>query len=219
MRVLVVDDHVLFRQGLVSLLQNNSTYEIVGEAGSVQEGIDKARSLKPDLILMDYILPDGTGIEATDVILAEQPFCCIVFLTVQDVDEAIFAALRRGARGYLLKNMAIADLLASLKSIERGEHAMTRAMASRVLGEFARGQAPRLDKSKTLEKLSPREIDVLREVGSGASNQEIAKRLFLSENTVKHHMHNILKKLDLENRRQAASFAKEAGLKNIRTDN
>jgi two-component system, NarL family, nitrate/nitrite response regulator NarL len=212
MRILIVDDHILFRQGLSSLLKSQSEHEVVGEAGSVYEGIAKAQLLKPDLILMDYSLPDGNGVEAMDAILAEQPDCKIVFLTIQDADDTLLAAMRKGARGYLLKNMPIADLLASLGSVERGEHAMTRAMASRALDGLTRAQDSETGKAGGLKKLSPRELDVLHELANGASNQEIARRLFLSENTVKHHLHSVLEKLELENRRQAAQFAKEHGL-------
>lgn len=209
MKILIVDDHILFRQGLASLIKSQSTHEVVGEAGSVYEGIAKARLLKPDLVLMDYSLPDGTGVEAMDAILAEHPESKIIFLTIQDADETLLTAVRRGARGYLLKNMPINDLVASLNSVERGEHAMTRAMASRALDGLTKAHGGSTGKADESHRLSPREIDVLHELAQGATNQEIAQRLFLSENTVKHHLHNILEKMGLENRRQAAEYARQ----------
>jgi DNA-binding NarL/FixJ family response regulator len=212
-RILVVDDHILFREGLISLLNSHADFEVVGGAGSVHEGIEKARQLQPDIVLMDFSLPDGTGLDATSVILAELPACRIVFLTVYETDEKLFSALRLGAKGYMLKNIASTNLISSLRALYHGELAMSRQMMSRALDEFV--QAPRsgVDKGNPLIRLTSREVDVLRELGDGASNQEIAKRLYLSENTVKHHIRNVFDKLGLNNRREAASVARQAGLK------
>ena len=120
MRVLIVDDHVLFREGLMSVLKSQKNFEVVGQAGTMREAVDLALQLKPELILMDFSLPDGTGLEATEAILAEHPDCKIVFLTVYETDEKLFAALRRGAKGYLLKNVPVSALVASLQSLEKG---------------------------------------------------------------------------------------------------
>jgi DNA-binding NarL/FixJ family response regulator len=211
MRMLIVDDQLLFRNGLVSLLNSYPQYDIVGEAGSVSEAIQKAMELKPDLILMDFSLPDGTGLEATQAILTKLPDCKIVFLTMYETDEKLFAAMRSGAKGYMAKNISISKMLATLQALDRGEMALSPDMTSRILTEFA--HSPHLDKSKEdpIGRLSERELEVLREVAKGLSNQEIAQRLYLAENTVKHHVHNILYKLGLENRRQAAKYARLHG--------
>jgi DNA-binding NarL/FixJ family response regulator len=211
-KVLVIDDQILFREGLESLLSSTSDFEMVGCAGTVHEGCEQATLYKPDIILMDFSLPDGTGLDATRVILAHVPDCKIVFLTVHESDENLFAALRLGAKGYMLKNIGSNELLSSLRALDRGEEAVSRKMMSKVVKEFAatpdRGSAD----DKLLTNLSPRELDVLREIESGATNLEIAQRLFLSVNTVKHHMRNVLSKLGLKNRRQASSFARKNGL-------
>ena len=213
MRILIVDDHVLFRQGLVSLLKAQADFNVVGEAGTVREAIRNAHLLQPDLILMDFNLPDGTGLDATEAILADLPSCKIVFLTIYETEERLFEAIRKGAKGYLLKDTPIADLLASLRAVERGEPALSRSMMTSIIKEFAHTSKTATAQADPLAKLSKREREILHEVAKGRSNHEIAAHFFLSENTVKHHIHNILKKLELENRRQLASFANEHGVK------
>lgn len=211
-KILVIDDHMLFREGLMSLFRFAPDFEVVGGAGGVFEGIEQARLHKPDIILMDFSLPDGTGLEATRAILAQVPNCKIVFLTVYETDEKLFAALRAGAKGYMLKNVASSDLLSSLRAVVRGERAISRRMMSSILDEFSNPLLSDAGKQKLLSKLSPREVDVLRELESGATNLKIAQRLFMSENTVKHHIRNILDKLEVENRQQAALFARQNAL-------
>jgi DNA-binding NarL/FixJ family response regulator len=211
-RVLVIDDQILFREGLESLLSSTRDFEMVGCAGTVHEGCEQAILHKPDIILMDFSLPDGTGLDATRAILARVPDCKIVFLTVHESDENLFAALRLGAKGYMLKNIGSAELLSSLRALDRGEAAVSRKMVSRIVQEFARTPESRIGDEKLLVNLSPRELDVIREIESGATNIEIAQRLFLSVNTVKHHIRNVLGKLGLKNRRQVASFARKNGL-------
>jgi DNA-binding NarL/FixJ family response regulator len=214
MRILIVDDHVLFREGLVSLLKAQPDITVVGEAGCVHEAIAMAGELGPDLILMDFGLPDGTGLDATQTILADQPEINIVFLTVHEQDDRLFAAIRSGAKGYLLKNVPVSKLLAYLRGVEYGEAAISGAMASRILDEFARlGPGHRSGQAEVGE-LTSREIAILKELATGATNREIASRLFISENTVKNHVGNILAKLNLRNRREAASFAQRHGLTN-----
>jgi DNA-binding NarL/FixJ family response regulator len=205
-KILVVDDHILFREGLMSLLRSTSCFEIVGSAGSVYEAIHLARELCPDIILMDFAMPDGTGIDATRAILADLPSCKIVFLTMYESDDKLFEALRAGAKGYLPKNTPSPNLAASLHALVNGELALSRQLMSRVVEEFSRMRRPEPD-GKTLSKLSTREMDVLRELENGASNQEIAQHLFLSENTVKHHIRSILEKLQVPNRREAGLLA------------
>jgi DNA-binding NarL/FixJ family response regulator len=214
MRLLVVDDHILFREGLVSLIARQPDMQVLGEAGSVAEAVDMARLLKPDMILMDFNLPDGNGLDATRIILAEFPQVKIVFLTIYDEDERLFAAVRLGAKGYLLKNIPVAHLLASLWAVEKGEPALSPDMVARIMGEFARTPAPEPSTtgSDPLSQLTSRELEVLRELATGASNRIIADRLFISENTVRNHVHNVLEKLGLSNRREAVSLARQNGL-------
>ena len=213
--ILVVDDHVLFREGLVSLFNSTSDFRVVDQAGTVREGIEKAFHFKPDIILMDFSLPDGTGLDATRVILDELPECKIIFLTVYETNENLLEAIRLGAKGYLLKNVSGSSLLASLRALSDGEIAMSRKMMSRIV-ELSRSSSI-LPSQNLLTKLSSREVDILLEVQEGASNLQIAQKLVLSENTVKHHIHSILEKLGVENRRQAGILAKQLGLKKEKT--
>lgn len=209
MKIIIVDDHVLFREGLAAIVRSESDIEISGQAGSVQEAIEMVRALKPDMVLMDFGLPDGTGADATRSILQEHPGCKVVFLTMSEQDEDLFAAIRSGAKGYLLKNMRPAKLVSSLKAVQRGESAISRAMTLRLMEELARTkELPRAPEPT----LTRRELEVLRELASGASNAEIAARLFISENTVKYHVHSILDKLSLADRRDVAIYAREHGL-------
>ena len=213
-KLLIIDDHVLFREGLVSLFRSAPDFTVVDQAGSVKEGVEKALYHKPDIILMDFSLQDGTGLDATRAILDELPACKIIFLTVYESDENLFTAIRLGAKGYMLKNISGASLIAGLRAVDQGEMAMSRKMMSRML-EFSRFPSlPQI--SDIASKLSPREIDILCELQDGASNLEIAERLFLSQNTVKHHVHSVLDKLGVENRRQAGALAKQIGLQRSR---
>ncbi len=214
MRILIVDDHVLFREGLVSLLKAQPDITVVGEAGCVHEAIAMARELGPDLVLMDFGLPDGTGLDATQAILADQPEINIVFLTVHEQDDRLFAAIRSGAKGYLLKNVPVSRLLTYLRGVEYGEAAISGAMATRILDEFARLGPGRQSGQAEVRELTSREIAILKQLATGATNREIASRLFISENTVKNHVGNILSKLNLRNRREAARFAHRHGLTN-----
>ena len=207
MRILLVDDHILFREGLVGLINSQPDFEVLGQAGSVAEAVEMTFELKPDLVLMDFGLPDGTGLDATQSILAKQPETNIVFLTVHEEDDRLFAALRSGAKGYLLKNVPVSKLLTFLRGVERGEAAISPAMTTRVLHEFARLE-PGREPTGASEELTTREIEVLKELVTGATNREIADRLYIAENTVKNHMRNILGKLNLRNRREAAEFAR-----------
>ena len=209
--VLIVDDHVLFRDGLVSLFKSTPDFRVLDQAGTVKEGVEKAFYYKPDIILMDFSLPDGTGLDATSVILEELPGCKIIFLTVFETDENLLAAIRLGAKGYMLKNVSSSSLISSLRALAQGEIAMSRKMMSRVL-EFSRTM-PSPQSTELIAKLSPREIDILCELQDGVSNMEIAQKLYLSENTVKHHIHSILEKLDVENRRQAGEIARQMDVK------
>ena len=209
MKLIVVDDHILFREGLAAIIRSEPDFEIVGHAGTVREAIELARALKPDMVLMDFGLPDGTGVDATRSILAEHPRCKIVFLTMSEEDERLFASIRSGAKGYLLKNMRPSKLIATLRSVQQGESALSRSMTLRLMEELARTKELQQTGDPTLTR---RELEVLRELASGLSNLEIAERLFISENTVKYHVHSILEKLNLSDRRDAAIYAREHGL-------
>ncbi len=212
MRILIVDDHILFREGLVGLLKSQPDMQVVGECGTVQEAIETALELRPDTILMDFSLPDGTGLQATRSILTSLPHTQVIFLTVHENDERLIAAMREGARGYLLKNLSVNKLLASLRALERGEVALSRSMMARIIEEFAQSVPSNNSSPSPLVSLTAREIEVLQELAGGITNQEIANRLFISENTVKNHVHNILDKLKLNNRREAIDFAHKYGL-------
>ena len=208
-RLVVVDDHVLFREGLIAIIKSASDIEVVGQAGSVIEAIDLVRTIKPDIVLMDFTLPDGTGADATRAILKEYPDCKIVFLTMSEDEDDLFTAIRSGARGYLLKNLQPAKLISSLRSVQQGESALSRTMTLRVMEELSR---TRKTEYPTEVTLTNREIDVLRAVATGLSNQDIANHLFITESTVKYHVHSILEKLNLSNRKEAAAFARKHGL-------
>jgi DNA-binding NarL/FixJ family response regulator len=209
MKIVIVDDHVLFREGLAAIIRSESDIKIVGQAGTVREAIETVKVLKPDMVLMDFGLPDGTGADATRAILHEYPECKIVFLTMSEEDEDLFAAIRSGARGYLLKNMHPSKLISSLRSVHQGESAVSRTMTLRLMEELARSREPAHPGDPTLTR---RELEVLRELATGLTNQEIADRLFIAENTVKYHVHSILEKLGLADRREAATYAREHGL-------
>jgi DNA-binding NarL/FixJ family response regulator len=172
-----------------------------------------ARQVQPDLVLMDFTLPDGTGLDATQAILAERPETLIVFLTVHEEDDRLFAAIRGGAKGYLLKNVPVAKLLERLRGLEQEEAAISPALTSRILQEFSRTRAVHEPDGAALAQLTPRELEVLQELATGATNREIAERLYITENTVKNHVSSILSKLNLQNRREAARFAHQCGIK------
>lgn len=205
-RILVVDDHAVFRKGLISLLSNQPEFEVAGEAANGREAVSKARELMPDIILMDVSMPDMDGLQATRRITQEIPYVRIVILSVSDTDENLFEAVKSGAQGYLLKNIEPRALFSALKGVAHGEASIPRTMAAKVMGEFAR-QSSSLVSARPAAALSLRETEVLELVAKGKSNKEIASALAITENTVKNHLKNILEKLHLENRVQAATFA------------
>jgi len=212
-RLVIVDDHTLFREGLASIIQLEPDIEISGLAGSVQEAVNIVRTLKPHIVLMDFTLPDGTGADATRLVLEEDPNCKIIFLTMSEEDENLFSAIRSGAKGYLVKNMSPSKLVTTIRSVHEGESALSRSMTLRLMEELSRTKEPERLGDASLAKLTRRELDVLRELTTGITNKEIANRLYLSENTVKYHVHSILQKLGLSSRRAATIFAKEHGIK------
>jgi DNA-binding NarL/FixJ family response regulator len=213
-KVLIADDHRLFRQGLISLMKTrNDLVEVIGEAETGEEAVRLAEELHPDVILMDIYMPQGDGLQAAKEIRTRFPKIAIVMLTSSERDGHLYEAVRLGVSGYLLKSLDATELFDSLTRVVNGETAMTPAMAARLL----KGVAKRLaDKDKGEQSLTERELFVLRLVASGASNAEIAGRLSISVNTVKSHLKSILEKLQLENRTQAATYAVERGLVNPR---
>ncbi len=209
-RVLIADDHKLFRQGLISLMKTRQDMvEVVGEAETGEEAIQFAEQLKPDVILMDIYMPQVDGLQAAKVIHARFPKIAVVILTSSEKDGHLYEAVQSGVSGYLLKSLDAEELFTMINGVTHGEAAMTRAVASRLLKGVA-NRVSQDDKGET--SLTERELLVLRLVASGASNSEIAKNLSISVNTVKSHLKNILEKLHLDNRTQAATYAFERGL-------
>jgi DNA-binding NarL/FixJ family response regulator len=217
-KILIVDDHVIYREGLKSLINLAPDFQVVGGVGTVHECIEQVSVSTPDIILMDYSLPDGTGLDAARVVLAKAPACEIIFLTVYETDEILFATIRAGAKGFLLKSISGKDLLASLRALAANERAISRKMMTRVFDEYSHTTKSAFENETLFSKLTPRELDVLCELVSGATNAEIAEHLFLSANTVKHHLGSLLDKLGVENRREAATLAHQIGLKSKYTD-
>jgi two-component system NarL family response regulator len=211
-KILLVDDHALFREGLVSLLNGQPDLEVVGQAGCVKDAVKLTTSLQPDIILMDFGLPDGTGLDATQTILAKHPDAKIVFLTVHEEDDRLFSAIRCGARGYLLKNVPVAKLLTFIRGVQHGEAAVSRAMTSRIMTEFARMEPARAAATGVPLELTTRELEVLQVLSTGATNRQIAHCLVITESTVKNHVRSILTKLNLRNRREATHYAQTHGL-------
>lgn len=212
MRVLLADDHALFRAGIASLL-GAWGMDVVGQASHGLEAIELSRRLEPNLVLMDIGMSPCNGLEATRAIKTEQPNVKIVIVTVSEDEQDLFEAIKSGAEGYLLKGMSEEGLNATLEKIAAGEPALSPGLASKILGEFARMSREGTEKPEGPEDdLTDRERDVLRLVAEGATNREIASRLYISENTVSFHMKNILAKLHLKNRAHAAAFAIRSGL-------
>jgi len=213
-RVLLVDDHPLFRKGIASLLSSEPGFEVLGEASDGQEAIEKARDLMPDVILMDISMPGVNGLEATQRIKQEIPYVRIVILTVSDEDQNLFEAIKSGAQGYLLKKIEPQTLFQTLRGVLEGEAPLSRVMATKLLAEFARQRRAASEPRTPTATLTEREKEVLGLLAAGKTNKEIAGALAIAENTVKNHLKNILEKLHLENRVQAATFALREGLLN-----
>jgi len=219
-KILLVDDQPLFREGLRTLLSVQSDFEIVGEAGNGEEAIKLARALQPAVVLMDLQMPVLDGVAATRCLKTEQPDCRVIVLTTFDDDENVFDGLRAGAVGYLLKDAPSEKLCEAIRLAARGESFLQPSVAAKVVAEFARltstaskTAAPsQLHNESLIEPLSDREREILSLISAGASNREIANTLFLAEGTVKNHVTNILGKLGVRDRTQAALKAKEMGL-------
>ncbi len=205
-RVLVVDDQELFRRGLVMLLSTETDIEVIGEASDGVAGTDMATSLAPDVVLLDVRMPKRTGIEACRSIKEAVPSAKIIMLTVSDEEADLYEAVKNGAAGYLLKDSSIEEVAQAIRVVADGQSLISPSMAVKLLDEFKqmskpnRGQVPGL-------RLTERELEVLRLVAKGLNNRDIAKQLFISENTVKNHVRNILEKLQLHSRMEAVMYA------------
>jgi NarL family two-component system response regulator LiaR len=207
-RLLIADDHTLVRAGLCALISTEPGMEVAGEAADGVEVVLKARSLRPDIILLDLVMPRQGGIEAIAEIKAEDPEARILVLTSFADDDKVFPAIKAGALGYLLKDSSPQQLLQAIRDVHRGESALDPAIARKLIREL--NQPP--DLPRTEDPLTAREAEVLRLVAQGLSNQEIADRMVVSERTVRTHVSNILEKLHLANRTQAALYAVREGL-------
>jgi DNA-binding NarL/FixJ family response regulator len=212
-RVLLVDDQALFREALGTLLDARPEVEVVGEAGDGHQALERAAALAPDVVLMDLHMPVLDGIAATRRLRVEQPGVRVLALTTFDDDEDVFAALRAGALGYLLKDVSSDRLVEAVLSAARGESVLQPSVAAKVVARFAQlDDAPRSRPQPLVVPLSDRELDVLRLLADGRSNREIATALFLAEGTVKNHVTNVLGKLGARDRTQAALRARALDL-------
>jgi two-component system, NarL family, response regulator DevR len=204
LRLLVVDDHEVVRQGLVALLDRRAGFEVVAQAGTVAEAVAGARRHQPDIVVMDVRLPDGSGIEACREIRAELPGTRVIMLTSYPDEEAVMSAIIAGASGYLLKQIRARDLVAALETVGRGESLLDPGVTEKVLDRVRRMASGGLDDE--LSALTAQERKILMLVAEGKTNKEIAAEVFLSDKTVKNYVSSILSKLDLERRAQAAAF-------------
>ena len=212
LRVLLADDHALFRAGLRAELSAYSHVQVVGEASSGHEALELALRSRPDVVLMDITMPGGGGLEALEALKREMPQVHVVMLSVHEDDDSLLGAIRRGADGYLTKDIEPDELLTMLDKVTRGEPAIAGTLGARLLQELRRPGSTGPPAAAPVDPLTARELEVLRHVAKGDTNAEIGQRLFITENTVKMHLRNILDKLQLENRVQAAVYAVQAGL-------
>jgi DNA-binding NarL/FixJ family response regulator len=213
-RVLLVDDQALFREGLETLLSVHKDIQVVGQASNGQEAVEVAARVQPDVVLMDVRMPVLDGVGATRLLKEALPQCRVIVLTTFDDDEYVFDALRTGAAGYLLKDVASARLVEAIRATARGESILEPSVAAKVIAEFTRvsSMVPAAQMEQMVEPLSERELEILALIGRGASNKEIAGQLFIAEGTVKNHVTHILGKLGVRDRTQAALKARELGL-------
>lgn len=209
-KILLVDDHTLFRSGIKLLLQRNPEFEIVGEASDGLDGVKRAKQLRPDVVLMDLNMAGLSGLEAMQLIVEDMPEVAVLMLTVSEEAEDLSTALKNGARGYLLKNIEADYLTQAIKRAAAGEAVIADSMTAKLVMQFRSGMnAPAIVEK---EKLTPRERETMVCVARGESNKEIARNLNVAESTVKIHVQNILKKLNLSSRVQIAVYAVERGL-------
>ncbi|HWS48035.1 MAG TPA: response regulator transcription factor, partial [Acidimicrobiia bacterium] len=205
-RVLVVDDHELFRHALLEVLRGEADLDVVGEAGDGLDAIEQAAELQPDIILMDVRMPGASGIEATRRIRASQPATKIVMLTVSEDEDDLYASVRAGANGYLLKDVAVDDIASVLRTVAQGNAVVSPPMAAKLMAEF-NVLSRRIEADHDGRSLTDRELEVLRLIAKGMSNKDIAAELVISQNTVRNHVRNILEKLQVRSRVEAAMYA------------
>ena len=210
-RILLVDDHEVVRLGLKSLLERHPLFEVVGEAGSAREALEKVASLKPDVVVMDIRLPGTSGIDACEQIVTQFPNTKVLMLTSYAEDEMLFSAIRAGASGYVLKQIGSEDLIKAIESVGRGEALLDPAVTQRVFQEVRR--AVKEGEASAFAHLSQQEKHVLLLVSEGKTNREIAKNLFLGEGTVRNYVSSILSKLSVNNRAEAAAYAVQHSLR------
>ncbi len=210
-RVLIVDDHAIVRKGIRALLATEHDIQVIGEAGDGAEAIAQAQALSPDVILMDLVMPKVDGIEATQRITAQQPGIRVLVLTSFAADDKVFPAIKAGALGYLLKDSSPEELVQAIHQVRRGEPSLEPTIARKVLTELS--SPPK--KPLTSQPLTERELDILRLIAQGRSNKEIAEKLVITELTVRTHVSNILGKLHLASRTQAALYALKEGLASL----
>ncbi|MBI3711345.1 MAG: response regulator transcription factor [Burkholderiales bacterium] len=209
-KILLVDDHTLFRSGIRLLLQRTPGFEIVGEASDGLEGVKRAKQLKPDVVLMDLNMPGLSGLEAMQLIVEDLPDTAVLMLTVSEEAEDLSTALKNGARGYLLKNIEADYLTQAIKRAAAGEPVIAESMTAKLVMQFRSGN--NVSAAPEKEKLTPRERETMVCLARGESNKEIARNLDVAESTVKIHVQNILKKLNLSSRVQIAVYAVEHGM-------
>lgn len=216
-RVMICDDHALFRRGLVMVLESEEGIAVVAEAEDGEDAITKAEELAPDVVLMDVRMPRVSGIQATKAISESVPTAKILMLTVSDEEEDLYDAIKAGATGYLLKEISIEEVATAIKAVVSGQSLISPSMASKLLTEFT-SLAKRADERQSVPtpRLTERELEVLKLVAQGMSNREIATELYISENTVKNHVRNILEKLHLHSRMEAVVYAVREKLLDIR---
>jgi DNA-binding NarL/FixJ family response regulator len=216
-RVLICDDHALFRRGLTMVLESEEGIEVVGEAEDGHSAIQKAEELVPDVVLMDVRMPHVNGIEATRRIAEVDPSAKILMLTVSDEEDDLYDAIKAGATGYLLKEISIEEVAEAIRAVVSGQSLISPSMASKLLAEFT-SLAKKADEKQAVPspRLTERELGVLKLVAQGMSNREIAGALYISENTVKNHVRNILEKLHLHSRMEAVVYAVREKLLDIR---
>jgi two-component system, NarL family, nitrate/nitrite response regulator NarL len=207
-QLVIADDHTLFREGLAGIISGADDFEVVGQAGTMQEAVQLARDLLPDLILLDIDMPGG-GLEAARIVAEECPVTRIVILTSSEEDDHLINALKIGARAYILKGVAARELLRILRAIWAGESYVPPMLAASLLLEMREAHSQQKQAASPLDELTPREREILEGLAAGLSNKEIGEKLFLSEKTVKHYMTNILQKLQVRNRVEAALLAQK----------
>ena len=208
-RVLVVDDHVLFRRGVEMVLRSAADIDVVGEAGDGDDALLRAIELEPDIVLLDVRMPGRSGLDVCADLVAAVPHLRVIMLTISDNQDDLYAAIRAGASGYLLKEISIEEVVTAVRAVHSGQSLISPAMAGKLLTEFAAmvRREEELHDNPGAPRLTDRELEVLKLVATGLNNRDIARELFISENTVKNHIRNILEKLQLHSRMEAVVYA------------